>query len=45
MAVALMDHFSILEDPRINRKKKHELMDVLFLTISAMISGAEGWLE
>jgi predicted transposase YbfD/YdcC len=43
MSVSLIETFSTLEDPRIDRKKKHALVDILFLTVSAMISGAEGW--
>ncbi len=30
-------------DPRIERCKKYDLLDILFLTLSAVISGAEGW--
>jgi predicted transposase YbfD/YdcC len=36
-------HFSIIEDPRIERCKKHKLLDILFLTVSAVLSGAQGW--
>ena len=36
-------HFSVLEDPRIERCKKHKLLDILFLTVSAVLSGAQGW--
>ncbi len=36
-------YFSIIEDPRIDRCKKHELIDILFLSICAVLSGAEGW--
>jgi len=36
-------HFSIIEDPRIERCKKHQLIDILFLSICAVMSGAEGW--
>ena len=38
-----MSHFSIIEDPRIERCKKHKLLDILFLTVSAVLSGARGW--
>jgi len=38
-----MSHFSIIEDPRIERCKKHKLLDILFLTVSAVLSGAQGW--
>ena len=38
-----VEHFSKLPDPRINRNKLHELMDIIVLTVCAVISGAEGW--
>ena len=41
--MSLVEHFATLEDPRIERKKLHDLMDILVLTICATISGAEGW--
>lgn len=36
-------HFSELLDPRIDRTKKHPLMNVLFITICAVICGADTW--
>lgn len=39
----LVEHFSKLEDPRIDRNKKHELIDVIVLCVCAVVSGAEGW--
>ena len=41
----LIEHFSKLEDPRIDRNKKHELIDVIVLCVCAVLSGAEGWNE
>ena len=43
MKASFVDHFSALEDPRIERKKLHALMDILVLVVCAVISGAEGW--
>lgn len=40
MALSLQEVFSTLEDPRVER---HKLLDILILTICAVISGAEGW--
>ena len=40
---SLIEHFSKLEDPRVERNKKHELMDVIVLCVCAVVSGAEGW--
>jgi predicted transposase YbfD/YdcC len=36
-------HFSIIEDPRIERCKRHALVDILFLSVCAVLSGAKGW--
>jgi len=38
-----MTYFSVIPDPRIERCKKHTLLDILFLTVSAVLSGAQGW--
>ena len=38
----LTDHFADIEDPRQASKVTYELFDVLFLTLTAVISGAEG---
>jgi len=43
MSPDFVEHFSKLNDPRIERKKLHMLMDILVLVVSATISGAEGW--
>ena len=43
MALSLQEAFSSLEDPRIERHKKHNLLDIIILTICSVISGAEGW--
>jgi len=41
--MTFIDHFSSIEDPRTDINVKHDLLDVLFLTVSAVLSGAEGW--
>lgn len=38
-----MDHFASLPDPRVDRTKLHNLLDILVITLCAVISGAEGW--
>ncbi|TRW98099.1 ISAs1 family transposase [Candidatus Methylobacter oryzae] len=43
MALSLQEAFSSLEDPRLERHKRHKLLDIIVLTICAVISGAEGW--
>ena len=42
MTTSIMEHFSQLEDPRIERKKLHNLMDIIVLVICGTVSGAEG---
>jgi len=32
-----------MEDPRVERHKRHKPLDIIILTICAVISGAEGW--
>jgi len=32
-----------VEDPRIERHKRHQPLDIIILTTCAVISGAEGW--
>lgn len=36
-------HFADLPDPRVERTKLHSLLDILTITLCAVISGAEGW--
>ncbi len=40
-----ISHFSSIPEPRIERCRKHELLDILFLSISAILCGADGWEE
>ena len=42
---SLMDHFSELDDPRIERTKKHQLFDIVVITICAVIADADTWVE
>lgn len=36
-------HFAGLEDPRVERTKRHKLLDILVITICAVICGADDW--
>ena len=40
-----MSYFIDIPEPRIQRCRRHALMDILFLSISAVLCGAEGWEE
>jgi hypothetical protein len=43
LTATFIEHFSDLKDLRDDKNKRHQLMDILFLVIAAVISGAEGW--
>jgi predicted transposase YbfD/YdcC len=38
-------HFADLKDPRLERTRLHNLMDILVIALCAVISGADGWLD
>src|SRR5713226_9904307 len=37
--------FAQVEDPRVDRTKRHRLRDIIILAICGVICGAEGWVE
>jgi predicted transposase YbfD/YdcC len=39
----IFTHFEKVKDPRLNRKKKHNLSDMFFMTLLAVICGADNW--
>ena len=42
---AIEEHFSKVEDPRLDRTKEHKLIDIIAIAICAVICGAEGWTD
>ena len=38
-------HFSQLEDPRIDRRKLHSLIDIVGVSVCAVIAGADSWTD
>lgn len=42
-AADLRKHFGHLTDPRIERTKEHQLIDIIIIAICAIIAGADGW--
>ena len=42
MNTTFLKHFESITDPRIERCKKSNLLDILLLAISAVLSGAQG---
>jgi len=45
MLKTFLDHFTTLEDPRVERNKLHSLSDILFITLCAVLSGCNDWDE
>jgi predicted transposase YbfD/YdcC len=40
---SIVEHFQILEDPRIERTKKHLLLDILVIAVCTLLTGGEGF--
>ena len=38
---SILSHFSLIEDPRVNRQKLHKIDIIFFITICAVICGAD----
>lgn len=45
MDAVFIECFGTLKEPRVERTKKHLLLDILALSICGVLSGAEGWEE
>jgi len=43
--VSIINCFSQLSDPRIEKKTRHNLFDIIAITICAVIGGADSWVE
>ena len=43
--VSLLHHFAELDDPRTDHTRLHNLLDIIALTLCAVVSGAEGWTD
>ncbi|MBD6620178.1 ISAs1 family transposase [Komarekiella sp. 'clone 1'] len=41
--ITITDHFAQMEDPRVDRTKRHKLVDILTIAICAVICGADSW--
>ncbi len=41
----LFAHFSEMEDPRVDRTKRHHLIDIITIAICAIVCGADNWTE
>ncbi len=42
---SILQHFASIPDPRIDRRKLHKLSDIFFITLCAVICGADDWVS
>jgi len=42
---SIITHFSSITDPRMDRRKRHQLKDIFFITLCASICGADNWVS
>lgn len=42
---SIIEHFSVISDPRIERHKKHKLIDIIVISVCAIISGCQTFVE
>jgi predicted transposase YbfD/YdcC len=45
VVASIQDSFERISDPRVNRGKNHDLLEMVFITICAVICGADGWAD
>jgi hypothetical protein len=45
LSLDLETYFATVDDPRVERTKRHKLLDIIIIAICGMICGAEGWGE
>ena len=41
----ILEHFAELDDPRVERTRRHKLVDILAIAICATICGADSWVH
>src|ERR1700678_3509878 len=44
-AESLISHLAVIDDPRMDRTKEHLLIDILMISVCAMLCGAESFVE
>ena len=42
---SIVEHFGQVVDPRVERTKRHQLLDIITIAICAVIGGADDWVE
>ena len=43
--ITLQEHFATLEDPRVERTKRHQLLAIITIALGAVICGADTWVD
>ena len=43
--ITIADHFAEMTDPRVERTRRHKLIDVITIAISSVICGADTWVD
>src|SRR5437016_4774242 len=43
--ITLQEHFATLEDPRVERTKRHQLLAIIAIALCAVICGADTWVD
>lgn len=43
--IGIFSYFSTMKDHRLDRKRKHDMLDIIAITIAAVICGCEDWYE
>lgn len=43
--ITLQEHFATLQDPRIERTKRHQLLAIITIALCAVICGADTWVD
>ncbi len=43
--ISLQEHFATLEDPRVDRTKRHQLLAIITIALCAVICGADTWVD
>ena len=44
-SISIIDHFASVDDPRMERTRKHKLGDIIAVAICAVIAGADNWVD
>jgi predicted transposase YbfD/YdcC len=42
---SMLDHFASLSDPRVERTRRHNLLDIIAIALCAVICGADNWVD